>query len=224
VEALDFRGNLPHSISMKPLDWMLTLSCFLFSLASLHAEPLVWQTNRTDAVNAARNSAKLILLVAGRETCPNCQYMRGTVCETPGIRGIINTNYVCWFCPVDTSSEWYVYANGLGGFTLPLICVIDPGNPTAYLDQSTSVQSPSDFQTRLKSHLPSAPISTILLGAPPLRMRWQTETQIQYRVLSSKDLVHWDFNGTAISGTGSLAQFKDPSVTNACFYRVMGFR
>ena len=211
---------------MKPLNpraWMLACICFMMPLAG-SAAPLVWQATRAEAVQAARNSGKLILLLAGRETCGNCQYMKYTACETTNVRQMLDANYVCWFCPVDDSTEWYLYASGLGSFTLPLMCVVDPGTATQHLDRSTATQSVSMFQNRLSSHLPTNAIAVTLLRSISSRLRWSTESQVQYRVLKSEDLSQWDFVGAVVPGTGSAVEVENSSTANRCFYRVMGFR
>lgn len=208
---------------LNPRAWILAGICFIMPLAGSGA-PLVWRTSRVEAVEAARNSGKLILLLAGRETCGNCQYMKYTACETTSVRQVIDANYVCWFCPVDDSTEWYPYASGLGSFTLPLMCVIDPGAATQYLDRSTATQSASVFQSRLSSHLPTNAITVTLLRTTSSRLRWPTESQLQYRVRKSEDLIQWDFVGELVSGTGSAVEFEDSTTGNRCFYRIMGFR
>ena len=185
----------------------------LFHLTA-QAAPLTWQTNRTAALQAARSSGKLILLMGGRETCPNCQYMKYTVCETPSVRQLIDTNYVCWFSSVDDSTEWVTYAAGLGAFTLPLLCVIDPGDSAKYLDRSTATATPTIFQARLRSHLPANAAAPTLLRGTPARLRWTTESQVKYRILRSDNLSRWLFAGTVISGDGSPAEFVDPTPTN----------
>ena len=117
------------------------------------ADSLVWHTTRAEAEEACRNSGKLILLLTGRETCGNCKYMKYTVCEAPGVRELIDANYEPWFCPVDTSTEWFTYGYDLPSFTLPLMCVIDPRDFTMYLDRTTGTQSVSVFMDRLSSYV-----------------------------------------------------------------------
>lgn len=208
---------------LNPGAWMLAWMCWLMPLARADAS-LVWETNRLEAVEAARNSGKLILLLAGRDTCGNCSYMKDTVCEAATVRQVIDANYVCWFCPVDTSTEWYSYASGLGSFTLPLMCVIEPGAPTGYLDRTTATQSLSVFEGRLRFHLPAHAIAVEPLRATPPRLRWSTESPLQYRVLKSEDLVHWELVGALVPGTGSPVEYEDPNPRARSFYRVMGFR
>ncbi len=209
--------------SLKLSARVLAGICLIACLTG-YADPVVWREARTEVVETARNSGKLILLLAGRETCGNCQYMRNTVCETAGVRQLIDTNYVCWFYPVDSSQESYVYATGQSSFPVPLMCVIDPGDPTKYLDRSTGTQTVSIFEDRLSSHVPTARTTVTVLGTTSPRLRWATESQLRYRVLRSEDLVHWNFVEGLILGDGSPTESLDQSFTNRCFYRVMGFR
>ena len=122
-----------------------------------HANPIAWHGTRAAAVAAALSSGKLVLFVAGTETCAYTQYMKVTVCEAPDVREVIDAGYVGWFCDMETSTEWFSYAGGLGGILLPLICVIDPTDPAHYLDRSTDTQTESVFKDRLNSHLPYTP-------------------------------------------------------------------
>jgi hypothetical protein len=166
----------------------------------------------------------LILLLAGRDTCGNCQYMKNTVCESATVKPQLEANFVCWFCPVDDSTEWYVYASGLGSFTLPLMCVIEPGNATAYLDRTTGVQTVPAFGARLTARLPTQPLTVSLSRTTASRLQWTTETPGRYRVLRSADLARWDFVGGVVAGNGAVAEFEDSSTASRGFYRVMGFR
>lgn len=197
--------------------------CCLTHLAG-QADPIVWRATRAEAVERARNSGKLILLFAGRETCSYCQYMKYAVCETPSVRQVIDTNYVAWFCPIDSSTEWYPHATGLGSFSLPLLCVIDPGDATANLDRSTGTLPATAFRDRLSSHLPAHPITITVSRAAPTPLRWTSENQLQYRVLKSEDLVQWSFVGTKMVGDGSPIEYQDSVTATRCFYRVVGFR
>lgn len=83
--------------------------------------------------------------------------MQFTVCEleTPPIKNLIEQHYIPWYCDVDTSDEWYPFAENLGPFTLPLISVIDPADSSSYLDRTTGVQEENEFYSRLQSHAPA---------------------------------------------------------------------
>ena len=92
-----------------------------------------------------------MLLLAGRDTCGNCQYMLNTVCESlsPPIEALIQDRYVPWYSQVDSNADWQPYASGLGTFTLPLICCIDPNTTNQYLDRTTDIQTAQVFYDRL---------------------------------------------------------------------------
>ena len=115
------------------------------------SDTLNWLTSRAEAISAARAQGKTILLIAGRDTCSNTTYMRDAVCQKvdPSIRETIRNDYIPWYCDVDNSTEWYSYASGLGSFTLPMICRIDPDNPDTYIDRTTGVQDTDVFYNRL---------------------------------------------------------------------------
>ena len=115
------------------------------------ASALGWHTSKEAAVSMAKAQGKHILLLGGRPGCGNCEYMLFEVCEStsPPIRDLIEQSYIPWFCFVDDSEEWRVYADGLGEFYLPLICIIDPNHSDTYLDRTTGVQNPQVFYSRL---------------------------------------------------------------------------
>ena len=136
--------------------WAL-IGVYLMMPIAVRADPIIWKSTRAEAVEAALNSGKLVLLVAGSETCAYTQFMKANVCETPDVRQVIDASYVGWFCDVETSTEWLSYVAGMGGILLPLMCVIDPTDPAHYLDRSMDIQSESVFLARLNSHLPYTP-------------------------------------------------------------------
>lgn len=133
----------------------IVISCMLPYAA---AAQLVWQTSKQAALELAVQQNKKVLLLAGRDTWGYTTYMKFTVCEqtSPPVRNFIEEHYIPWYCDMDNSTEWYTYASGLGSFTLPVICVIDPSNSDSWLDRSTGFQYADDFYARLQSHIPSA--------------------------------------------------------------------
>jgi hypothetical protein len=138
---------------MKTYTWAIVIVVMvsLCSGSGIASADLVWQTSKETAVSIAKAEGKYILLLGGRETCPNCQYMINTVFEStsPPIKDLIEQSYIPWYCDVDNSTEWQDYASGLGGFTLPLICIIDPNESDTYLDRTTDVQDTQVFYSRL---------------------------------------------------------------------------
>jgi hypothetical protein len=145
---------------MKKLN--LVLGCFILMsfcivINNTFAANLTWQISKDTAFSMAISQNKKVLLLGGRETCGNCSYMKYTVCESvePPIKSLIEQYFIPWFCDVDTSTEWYSYASGLGGFTLPLICVIDPTNDNIYEDRTTGIQYSPEFYSRLLQYTSS---------------------------------------------------------------------
>ena len=128
------------------------IMCLGWSAAS--AATLTWLESKSDAVSAAKSQGKLVLLLAGRDTCGNCQYMLNTVCESlsPSVKALIQARYVPWYSEVDSNADWQPYASGLGSFTLPLICCIDPNTTNQYLDRTTAIQMAEGFYDRLLTH------------------------------------------------------------------------
>jgi hypothetical protein len=111
---------------------------------------LTWHTSKTQALALATQENKKLILVAGRDTCGNTTYMRFTLFEKETIRTLLANNYILWYSDVDTSSDWYTYASGLGSFALPLIAIIDPANSSSYLERSTDIQTEANIQTLLE--------------------------------------------------------------------------
>jgi hypothetical protein len=139
---------------IKAYTWIIVMVVILslFSGSGTESAELVWQTSKETAVSMAKDQGKYILLFGGRSGCLNCQYML-SVCESasPPIRDLIEESYIPWYCDVDYSTEWNDYASGLGSFTLPLICIIDPNDSDDYLDRSTGVQDTQVFYSRLQN-------------------------------------------------------------------------
>jgi len=137
---------------MKTYTWPIVLMIMvsLWSGSGIASTKLVWQTSKETVVSMAKAQGKHILLLGGRETCDNCEYML-SVCEStsPPIKDLIEQSFIPWFCFVDYSTEWYDYASGLGTFTLPLICIIDPNDSETYLDRTTGIQDIQVFYLRL---------------------------------------------------------------------------
>jgi hypothetical protein len=134
-------------------------------LSAASPASLTWLASKADAMSAAKSQGKLVLLLAGRSSCGTCQYMRNTVCESlsPPVKELIQERYVPWYCDVDSQAEWLPYASGLGVFSLPLICLIDPNTTNQYLDRTTGTQTAQVFYDRLlvaaRSNQPSIQVS-----------------------------------------------------------------
>jgi uncharacterized repeat protein (TIGR01451 family) len=138
------------------------------------AQTLTWLRNKDDAMAAARAEGKLVLLLAGRDTCSNCKTMKNTVAESqnPPIKELLQQHFILWYSIVDTSSEYTKYDDGLrGGWGLPLICVINPNNPDGFLSRSTGVQQAPVFYQRILADVatlpPPLPPPPVITGFEP---------------------------------------------------------
>jgi len=137
-------------------------SLLLLSYVSLcngpaQAASLVWSNTREQARASALSQGKLMLLLAGRPTCENCNYMKNEACEASNVRPVIDEVYVPWFSNIDYSSEWERYAVNLGYFTLPLICMIDPATTNTWLFRQTALCTPSTLESRLRQAARACP-------------------------------------------------------------------
>jgi hypothetical protein len=116
-------------------------------------EELTWVASKSEAMSLALAQGKQVLLMAGSPSCSNCQYMKGTVCESnnPPIHDEILEGYIPWFSDWYESEDYYSYTSGLSYVTFPMICRIDPANPDEFIDRTTGVQQVDDFYDRLRS-------------------------------------------------------------------------
>ena len=135
---------------------------FLFLLSGdfyCFAGDLKWEYSANSAFSRAISEKKKILLFVGRKSCGNCKYMVTRVFETekPPVKELLINNFVLWFSDADDSKEWYRTARNLETIPLPLICVIDPKNPSkAYEDRTTGKQHSPSFYSRLLKHTDEA--------------------------------------------------------------------
>ncbi len=145
-------------IQQTRCDWLPTFStmllmCLLVGFA--RCIPCDAGNTGVDRVSAQalalRRQFQKILLMAGRADCAECDYMHNIVCESaePAIKALIESEYVPWFCNIDSSDDWRPYAAGLSSFSLPLICTIHPTNSATYMDRSVSIQGTKTFYARL---------------------------------------------------------------------------
>lgn len=120
-------------------------------LVPCYAQEAVWLSSKTDAFELARSQGKLVLLLAGRSSCSECDTMRNAVCErtNPPVRQTIDQVYVPWYCDIDTSNEHKPYEQGLAVYALPLICLIDPVSTKLYVDRKTGLVDAGPFLTAL---------------------------------------------------------------------------
>ena len=134
------------------------VACAAVALAcAAEAGSLTWLKDTTAAkvMSKAKKAGKPVFLLCGRETCYNTTTTRDRSCEQSPARDALG-NYVLWFSDCDDNDEWwadgdgvYKYASGLGTFGLPLVCVINPYKPDAYVVRSTGIMDSSGVKALL---------------------------------------------------------------------------
>ena len=131
---------------------LLILPCIFLSATITYCAPLYWCRSRANALSIAQSKNKIVLLIAGRDSCGRTNHMRN-ICETDiAVHAIIEQHFVPWYCDTDLTKEWYTYAKGISdSFDLPLICCINPSDKIRFLDRTTGVQTSEEFLDRLQT-------------------------------------------------------------------------
>jgi len=154
------------------------------------------------------SQGKLILLLAGRPTCSYCIYMKETVCEGANVRPLIDEVYVPWFSDIDVDSDYLPYATNLGGFTLPMSCMIEPRITNSLLWRVTGPYTAGAFEDFLR------------LGArlaPP-----QADNLVSEQVIQD---IHYQVTGhiwTNVHATGVLYRVTVGTNTAGAFSNATG--
>jgi hypothetical protein len=121
------------------------------------AGSLVWLQSLESARAAALTDGRLILLMAGRLTCPSCAYVKNESCEAPSVRPILEEAHVPWFADLDHAIDWQPYKAGLSSYALPLVCVIDPHTTNAWLARRTGLCAAVTLEAFLREALRAYP-------------------------------------------------------------------
>ena len=127
-----------------------------------------WFRSRDEALAAAAEQGKRVLMVCGRDSCDNTTYVRLTACEAPAVRTLLAEGYVLWYADVDKDiSEYGDYEDGLYYYSLPLVCIIDPDHPSTYVARTTDFMTADELQAFLLDHAePATPTAVSGLRAP----------------------------------------------------------
>ncbi|MBO7721797.1 MAG: InlB B-repeat-containing protein [Kiritimatiellae bacterium] len=129
-------------------------TAFAFAAVALacaaQAGSLKWYKSYDTAVRKALKAGKPIFMLSGRESCYNTTTTRDRSCESSQARAALG-KYILWFCNCDEQrDELRPYADGLGGFTLPLTCVINPYDPEDYAVRETGLLQSSEVVSLLR--------------------------------------------------------------------------
>ncbi len=205
------------NIFMNGLTRIVILGFLALNLcATAQAQTLNWIRNKADVMAAAKSEGKLVLLLAGRDTCSNCRTMKNTVSESqnPPIKALLQQNFILWYSIVDSSPDYRQYIAGMpASWSLPLICVIDPNKPNEYLSRSTGIQKADTFYQRLLGHVNSRPSPPTIVSFSPTEGAAGTEVTIQGSNLSNVTSVQFDGVDASFSVQGGLKAIVPPSAT-----------
>lgn len=135
---------------------LFAISCVTPAQADQEQPPVqtehAWDPSLEDAISRAAADGRLVLMLAGRDTCGNCAHMKNTVSEAATVKPVLLENYVTVYVDVDNTTTWYPYAPN-GGFTLPLIAIIDPADPGTALHTTTGIRNELDFLADIQGAL-----------------------------------------------------------------------
>lgn len=105
------------------------------------AATVTWISNyRATAFAKASAEGKMVYLLGGRTGCGTCTdvKVRAVNATTPPLNQMMEECFVGWYSSLDFSREHEPYEAGLAGYSLPLMCWIDPKAPLGeYLDRRT---------------------------------------------------------------------------------------
>lgn len=144
---------LKDKVNIKVILSITLLLCSLH-IASAQDEDVKWYENRDEAIEAAKEQDKNILLLYGRNSCGNCSAAKKFLNEDPSLRKVVDENFILWFCDTNTCDYGDDYYPG-GPYYLPLLCVLDPYNPVPALDFTTGYKDAAQIQKLLESKLPT---------------------------------------------------------------------
>ena len=95
-----------------------------------------WFLKKTVALDSARLQGKQVFLLWGRFDCPDCQWVKERLSESP-FKSIVEENYILWF---SSSREYALDSEEIGDYLsflkdearvyIPTICIIDPSDAT----------------------------------------------------------------------------------------------
>ncbi len=119
---------------------------------------------RDEAEDAAWRKNKRILLVRGRELCGNTTSVMFYSIPSATVKSALDAGYVLWYSNCDRQYDAPGYSSGLGSYTLPLICILDPLDMSKPVARLTGYQSADSLKSFLNSNaswsgLPSGKIT-----------------------------------------------------------------
>ena len=196
-----------------------------YSTIRVTQSPAKWYTNKSEAFEAAEALGKRVFMVCGRDSCPNTTYVRLTACESDSVKPILASDYVLWYCDCDKQvSDYADYELGLGGYTLPLVCIINPETPDTYVARRTGFATPAQLLEFLEENseglLPSLPIGVAASSSSNpagITICWRKARRAQSYEIWRGDRWNPDL-AECIGETSSDTEFLDELATPGVLY------
>ena len=203
--------SLPFVAVIDPADQSKTLFSHMgemsaeelrTALAAFETEKsLTWHTTLSAATTAATKNKTFILMVAGRDTCPNTNYFRNTVCETEDIKANLLANFTLWYCNVDIPEyevEFWKYAPLGGAVSLPFIAIINPADVDAALRSHCDFMDIDDGRAFLDTFSLVFSLDdeeTYILGS---------KQELEISILNPTAVIYYRFDGSVPTASDTL--------------------
>ncbi|MDR2919503.1 MAG: thioredoxin family protein [Tannerella sp.] len=129
--------------------------CYAGSKAFANDENTIWYESKEEAFSAAKEQNKHVFLLLGNEKCSNCNIIK-TYLNRPELKEIVDKGYILWYCDSKKSDEANSYDGMYPSAYIPLICIIDPNDPTSPLSHSRGLVSAKNLKTMLEDNQPTA--------------------------------------------------------------------
>ena len=126
---------------------------------SIRQNTVDFVTTKNDAVETALRENKRILLVGGRETCPNTIGTLFYSIPDPTVKSLLDAGYVTWYSNCDRQTDAIGYASGLGSYMYPLVCILNPADMSTYVARTTGYQSASALRSLLEAHATASTVT-----------------------------------------------------------------
>ena len=202
-------GRRPHLIWLR---WGLMCGWTALLVFGIQAQNAPLLTDFDAALTQAKQANKLVFIIYGRDTCHNCQ----------ALKGYINSNeldlpaqqFVCVFLNCDDPADQTAFRSHytVTGATLPFVVIAAPGG--SMLVSRTGFGATADFQTLIANAvalwIPA--VVTLKLNAQAVSNHLEVSARLApgsaalppsfaYQVQASSDLVNWTTvtNGTSLA-------------------------
>jgi len=134
---------------------LVTFSFCTTHIAFAQEEDVKWYESEKEALEIAKEENKQVLLLWGSNACGECARAKKMLSNDSSLRKLINGKFILWYCDFNKSEEGDKYSLRYDFTAPPLICVIDPDEPTsksAYITGKTFVNELRAFLRKFESN------------------------------------------------------------------------